>query len=190
MSKVQVAGRDFRVTVKDRGAAVTVLAIHGGTIEPFTEKLAEASAGKELNLYVFESLISPREKLHVTATHFDDPRAVALVKASDHCISFHGQKGDDEELVCVGGSHSALAAKFGSAIAREFSEMKVEFPCTRLPGVQPGNIGNRCRRGGVQLELSMKLLRHLSQDSSRAARFTRVIRAQLERNALFVPLSQ
>ncbi len=178
LARVKKESIDFRVTVADRKSPIAILAIHGGNIEHFTERLAEAVAGTEHNLYTFEGLSSPGWDMHVTSTHFDDPRAVSLVTQSEHCVSFHGQKGS-EEAVCVGGSNPARAQATADALHAAFPKLPIEFPCVRLAGRQPENIGNRCSSGGVQLELSMGLLKNLGADAERLARFAAVVKRSL-----------
>ena len=142
-------GKDYSITLKDRRAPVSVMAIHGG-IETGTEKIAEVCAGTDWNLYIFKSL-SAGNGLHVTAAKFDEPKAVSLAAASLAAFSIHGQD-ETGKTICVGGGNSGLAA----ASARELKKngFSVEYPCRRLPGKSPKNIANRAKRGGVQLEIS------------------------------------
>jgi phage replication-related protein YjqB (UPF0714/DUF867 family) len=46
-----VQGRNYRFVIRDLGADTTVIAIHGGGIEPLTSEVATAIAGEEHNLY-------------------------------------------------------------------------------------------------------------------------------------------
>lgn len=47
---------DFRVRSDERHGAATVIAPHGGGIEPGTSELAQAIAGDDLSFYAFEGL--------------------------------------------------------------------------------------------------------------------------------------
>ncbi len=183
LARHKLEGTDFKVVVLKRRSPVTSLAIHGGLIEPFTEKLAEGFAGTDFNLYTFEALSIPGWDLHVTATHFDDWRAVEIVTQSDFCVSFHGEKSVGREEICVGGTNQPMRSAMAQALVKEFPEIQVEFPCQRLPGVEPKNIGNRCKQGGVQLEFSMKLLKALQTDPTRAEKMVETLRATAARPA-------
>ena len=82
-----------------------VMAIHGGGIERGTSEIALAVAGyhpdtlvasvdDDLGLHdfwLFEGLLpSDNGKLHVTASHYDEPIATELVQNARRCISLHG----------------------------------------------------------------------------------------------------
>jgi phage replication-related protein YjqB (UPF0714/DUF867 family) len=81
-----------------------VMAIHGGGIERGTSEIALAVAGyhpdtlamsvDDLGLHdfwLFEGLLSSGNgKLHVTASHYDEPIATELVQNARRCISLHG----------------------------------------------------------------------------------------------------
>jgi phage replication-related protein YjqB (UPF0714/DUF867 family) len=81
-----------------------VLALHGGGIEEGTSEIALAVAGYHPatfaqatdcfglhDLWMFEGLLGDdNSKLHVTATHYDDPIALKLVQISKRCVSLHG----------------------------------------------------------------------------------------------------
>src|SRR5918995_7180661 len=81
-----------------------VMAIHGGGIEKGTSEIALATAGYHPatlipaldghalhDFWLFEGLLSSGNgRLHVTASHYDDPIATELVQNSRRCISLHG----------------------------------------------------------------------------------------------------
>ena len=56
-------GKDYRITVQDRGTRVVILAPHGGMIEPETASIARAVAGDDLSFYLFEALRALRKEL-------------------------------------------------------------------------------------------------------------------------------
>jgi phage replication-related protein YjqB (UPF0714/DUF867 family) len=171
-------GADYRVTVRDEGAGRTVLAIHGGWIERGTSELARAVAGgASWNLYLFEA---DRMALHLTSTHFDEPRAVALAGRSERVLSLHGfyQGEDKSSIVCVGGGDLPGALALARGLETKAAELaiQVEFPCTRFGGSDPLNIVNRGRSGGgVQLELSRPLRERLRGDAEFLRRLAEVL---------------
>ncbi|MBB4927857.1 poly-gamma-glutamate hydrolase family protein [Kitasatospora kifunensis] len=152
------AGIDYRVTTRPgvgRGARVAQLAIHGGGIEPPTTQLADYSARViGSGFYSLAGLKDGDEHdLHVTATHFDDPRALSLVEAAAYTVSWHGAAGS-AALTYVGGLDTDLAQRVAAALRARGFPVAAGNPGA-LAGVQPCNIANRDQRGrGVQLEIS------------------------------------
>jgi phage replication-related protein YjqB (UPF0714/DUF867 family) len=176
LSAAEKDGVDYRVTTIERKSPVAVLAIHGGAIEPGSDQLARSIARDDWNLYLFESLKPAHDDtLHITATRFDEPRAVALVEHSAICVSVHGAKGDTDSI-CLGGSNPGLRRAIHDSLERSALGIPVEEPCARLPGVAPKNIGNRCETGGVQLELSTALRNRLIADPELKARLAAAVR--------------
>jgi phage replication-related protein YjqB (UPF0714/DUF867 family) len=181
----------------------TVLAIHGGGIEPGTSELCMAVAGYDPNpeprdaagqplpfpqrmaadgpfydFWMFEGIRpggknpdgTPKpsnKELHVTSIHCDDPIALALVGANQHCLSIHGcswddaypaplPQGKDKRGVVIGG----LDENLRKALAKHIGAAGFQiFPGTQdVGGVAPENICNRTRNGaGAQLELTTEL---------------------------------
>ena len=69
---------DFESRRKD-ASSVVVIAPHGGKIEPWTDKIADAIAGKDFSFYCFKALKSDR--LHIKSHLFDEPTCENLVAA-------------------------------------------------------------------------------------------------------------
>ncbi|HAH05805.1 MAG TPA: replication protein [Elusimicrobia bacterium] len=177
LSAARTEGEDYRIVLEDRRSTVTVFAVHGGTIEPGTSEVARALAGSDWNLYLFEGLKKDGAKaLHVTSAHFDEPSAVALSSRSVLAVSLHRQK-DSGTWACVGGSNAALRRRAAEALRAE--GFKAQEPCRRLPGASGRNIVNRAREGGLQLELTRRLLRALTGDEKKLERFCRALRSAL-----------
>ncbi len=167
-------GLDYSREVYDRGSAITVLAPHGGDIEMTTARLARRTALKDLNLYIFNGWGGPDSgRLHVTSSRFDDPDAVRLASSSSLGISYHAQT-DRGAWVCVGGANTR-AAELVTGRLRE-AGFAAETPCRRLPGTSGKNIVNRPLYGGVQLELTLRLLDRLEKNGEELSRFTGAVR--------------
>ena len=167
-------GLDYSREVYDRGSKVAVFAIHGGDIETATARLARRVAGKDFNLYIFNGWHGRNSSdLHVTAVNFDEPAALQLAAASGLGISLHAQA-DRGAWVCVGGSNAAAAALVTGRL--EAAGFQAETPCARLPGVSEKNIVNRPAAGGVQLELTLRLLSLLEKNPEELARFSDAVR--------------
>src|SRR5262249_41658007 len=156
----------------------TILAAHGGGIEPGPSELCLAVAGYHpaalpqippaevtYDHWMFEGV---RERgnaeLHVTAVGCDDGVAVSLCAGSLNALALHGfQPGlpdmsADDQVVLVGGGHITLrgylleglrTADFDARDASQHGELNGNAPC---------NIVNRTLLGmGAQLELSTPL---------------------------------
>jgi len=158
LSKKEQEGIDFFVTaVKREGSNTTMVAPHGGAIEPGTSEVAQAVASNDVSLALFEG-INPtnNNRLHITSTHFDEPRCVALVQESDTVVAIHGE-GSSEIAVFLGGRDNDLGAQLKAALERHGYAVRTnENP--ELQGFASTNICNLGRHGaGVQLELSFGL---------------------------------
>ena len=168
-------GVDFRIETLDRSSPVTVLAIHGGKIEEGTSPVARRLAGEDWNLYLFEGLRSPARDLHVTASHFDDPAAVALASRSTFAVSVHEER-EAGVNACIGGADAALGRRVAEALRQ--AHFAAEQPCRRLRGRSPKNIVNRAG-SGVQLEMTKDLLDLLNGNAGEMARFVKAVRAAI-----------
>jgi phage replication-related protein YjqB (UPF0714/DUF867 family) len=153
----EAEGVDYRVIAVNRRSAISAMAIHGGKIEKGTSELARAIARDEFNLYLFEG-IKPNENgtLHLTSENFDEPQALELVAKSQICVSIHGFKNAEHDVIYVGGGNDGLIQKLISAAAA--AKLPIQFQIApRLKGQSPRNIVNRCAVPGLQLELSSRL---------------------------------
>ena len=170
-------GRDYSVEVYDRGAEVTVLAPHGGDLERGTSRLARSVAGADWNLYIFNAWLGRGSgRLHLTSANFDDPRALDLAGRSRIAVSLHGQA-EKGRWVCVGGASEEAGRLVSEAL--EKAGFRTQFPCRRLPGRSPRNLTNRAADGGVQLEVSLPLLRELDKGGEDLPEFTLAVRKGL-----------
>ncbi len=166
-------GLDYTREAYWRGSDVSVFALHGGDIEAATARVARTLAGKDFNLYVFSGWHGNSGDLHVTAVNFDDPAAVAIATSSVLAVSVHAQA-DRGSWVCVGGADAAAAAAVAARL--EGAGFAAETPCRRLPGTSPRNLVNRARAGGVQLEITLRLLRRLETSPEDLSKFTGAVR--------------
>ena len=185
-------GTDYNVTASNAGSRVTVLSIHGGGIEANTSAISAAlSSLYGWSRYDFNAHGSTRclgggsnyQKLHITATNFDDPRAVSLVAASARAVAIHGyldSRGYARGVICVGGADAAARNAFishvnsNSASWTQYTLTPVDSPsagsgaaCGDLTGTASANIVNRTSSGGgLQLELNSGLRADLANTSN------------------------
>lgn len=143
-----------RVQRVPRRARVAHIAIHGGAIEAPTTQLADHAAGARNAFYSFEGVKrAGNSSLHITATRFDEPRALAVVKGVDYTVSWHGASGT-KPTTYVGGRDERLIGKVKAELRAAGFTVAATVP-EALRGDSPRNIANKNRRGmGVQLELS------------------------------------
>jgi phage replication-related protein YjqB (UPF0714/DUF867 family) len=178
LKAANTAGLEYSTEIYDRGSGVTVLAVHGGDLENFTSALARQVAGKDLNLYLFNGWLGRESRrLHITSTHFNDPEAVRLAKASVLGVAVHAQA-ERGEWVCVGGRNEEAARLMTGILEAE--GFSAETPCARLPGTSERNIVNLPSSGGVQLEITVRLLRRLARNPGELLKFSRAVRMAAE----------
>lgn len=165
-------GEDYDFESRPREASgVVVIALHGGKIEPWTEKIADAIAGKDFSFYCFKAL--KNDRLHIKSHLFDEPTCENLVAAHQHVVSIHGW-GVKGERVCVGGRDTKLIAVLKDSLVA--NGIKVENAEGALAGTDPNNIANRGATGrGVQFELTMRF----RTNPTAVKKFTAVVRAVL-----------
>lgn len=153
LSKYEIEGEDYRVDIIDRKSRSTVLAIHGGRIEPGTDAIAREIAADNTSYYVFEGINEGEsDLLHITSTRFDDPRAISLVESSLYCVSIHSFVEFDRNIACIGGGNRELREWVGKSLERSSMPIQIKYLCPSLEGQSRENIVNRCRKQGVQPE--------------------------------------
>lgn len=146
-------GRDYLLQIKDRGSDITVVAIHGGRIEPQTIEIARKIAGDQHSLYSFEGIKrSDNQDLHITSHRFDEPLALDLVSKSKTVVAVHACK-DKEKSVYIGGRFRELKKHIRNNLESE--KIVVISNPHSFPGRHENNICNRgILKKGVQLEIS------------------------------------
>ncbi|MEO7868836.1 MAG: poly-gamma-glutamate hydrolase family protein [Candidatus Eisenbacteria bacterium] len=185
---------DYRVrAVRRERARTLVVAPHGGGIEPGTSEVACGIAGDDLSLALFEGLKpGGNRRLHVTSTHFDEPRCLELLEAADCVVAIHGERGESP-MVYLGGRDMELGKSIQAALLESrYAVAAHENPA--LQGFDPRNICNRGQTGaGVQLELSAGLRRTFFAGPTHAERarptrelerFTKTVREGLRKAGL------
>ena len=147
---------EFRVYVEDRASDVTIIAPHGGRIEPNTSEIAALIAGDRYNLFCFNGLKeNDNHNLHLTSHKFDHPQALSLVRRSSYVVAVHGCT-VSKPVAYLGGLDEELIRQISSEL--ENHRIDNEYGHHRYRGTHRNNICNRGRFGrGVQLELSRGL---------------------------------
>ncbi|CAN5147468.1 hypothetical protein BH11CYA1_BH11CYA1_28330 [soil metagenome] len=148
-----VKNKHYRTKVVDTGSDITVIAPHGGFIEPGSSYIARAVAGKQFNLYDFQGLRRRKPiELHVTSTRFRDRRLNDLLLHSRAALSIHsmGEVGPGE--IWIGGLNLALKQRVCDHLSAAGFVVNGDSP--RYRGIHPANIVNLPSERGVQIELS------------------------------------
>lgn len=116
--------KDYDISVSDKNSNVTVLAIHGGSIEPNTSKISQDLAThSQWNLYTLSAHGNSQcllgktnfQRLHITSTNFNHKTALDLVKAHPKSIAIHGYspgRNYKEGVICVGGKNQEQIKAF------------------------------------------------------------------------------
>jgi len=158
LDKSEKRGDDFQVRSRVRAVATSIIAPHGGGIEPGTSEIAEAVAGGTLSFYAFEGTKARNNlQLHITSTNFDEPSVLALVAASDLVVAIHGED-SDQPVAILGGRDKTTVQRLSESLQRH--GFPVQTDVKGLQGCEAKNICNRgAQRAGVQIELSKGLRR-------------------------------
>ena len=166
--------KDFSISIGEVDSAITIIAPHGGRIEPGTSEIARKIAGNVFNFYCFEGLKKENNgRLHITSHNFDEPIALDLVSRSRTVVAVHACTGD-QKYVFLGGLNRVLKA----IIAEKLESRGIHAMCGhgRFRGSNPENICNRGLTGkGVQLEVT----RGLRDDGAQRDAIAQAVRSAL-----------
>ncbi|KGF26303.1 MULTISPECIES: poly-gamma-glutamate hydrolase family protein [Staphylococcus] len=160
-----IENEDWEIMTEDRDSDVTILAIHGGGIEPATSEIARVIANEgQFNYFVFNGIRTKgNNELHVTSINYDNDIAMNLVKSSERAVTIHGCLGE-EDVAYIGGKDNQLKER----IANELNQIGVEVKeaPNHMSGVQDDNIVN-CTKNevGVQIELTSSLRKSLFKNN-------------------------
>lgn len=173
-------GVDFAVEVAKRDSPISVIAIHGGNIEPATTEIARAIAGDTFSCYSFvgNGSVEACEKLHITSANFDEPRCLELVNETIKTVSIHGMA-ENAEFVMIGGLDAELIRTIERAL--DAGGFVTRMAPEHVNGDSPENICNRCRsRAGVQIEIGRGYRERFLADGAMLDRFSGIVRGAIE----------
>jgi len=187
LSRSEREGVSYQLEVANRGSRFTIIAPHGGGIEPGTSEITKAIAGTQFSYYTFDGIQQEgNERLHITSTLFDEPKCLQIVHDSEIVIAIHGCKGVGT-FAYLGGLHNELKALLITELAKAGFDARLTE--ASYAGTQLQNICNQGRSGrGVQIEISEGLRRIMFKTFDRKGRkittdvfqrFVGVIRSKL-----------
>lgn len=136
------------------------MAFHGGSLERGTDDIAARAAAASNSSY-YAVVMPPEFRWHIPSKRVDPAHSVALSQFLDHvecAIAVHGYgRAAMFTTLLVGGTNRSLAACLGAVLRAELGHYEVRDDLDTIPGdlrgLHPDNPINRCRQGGVQLEL-------------------------------------
>ena len=115
--------------------------------------------------------------LHIISTCFDEPIAMKFLKTFDTILSIHGCN-SSKNIIHIGGLNTKLANLIKqSLLEKGFAIGQCENP--EISGTDKDNICNKCKRKGVQMEISGSLrdkFKALGRDSRYYKKFISAIR--------------
>jgi phage replication-related protein YjqB (UPF0714/DUF867 family) len=154
-------GVDYDITVSDRGATVTVLALHGGGIAPLTGELATEIAGEWYNLYLLRGLrAAGNEALRLPSLRYSELRCDGLLSRSLLALAVTGAAGctDDDAPIQVSGQSEHLVAALMTALTAAGFAAKASTSRVERLALQ---CYNRAQQGGAVLALPWGLRQSL-----------------------------
>lgn len=164
----------FEIELLDRQSPLSIVAPHGGNIEPGTSELAKLIAGDYFNFYSFTAC-KPQNSpdLHITSHNFDEPQCLALARRSHTIVTVHGFKWQSAKIY-LGGLNQPLKQALLDALLQ--ANLPVADDHHKYQGVNLDNICNRGQSGkGVQLEFS----RHFRNCEQQRQRLAHIIQSVL-----------
>jgi phage replication-related protein YjqB (UPF0714/DUF867 family) len=165
---------DYTLSLRDAGSRVTIIAPHGGKIEPRTSDLARRIAGENYNFFCFEGIKEKdNARLHITSHRFDEPGALKLVSKSELVVTVHACTGT-AGLVHIGG----LNKKLGRMIAKELQDQDIGVSNDH-PRFQGSNPDNICNRGATGMGVQLEVTRDLRDDLNKVKVIARAVRVAL-----------
>jgi len=152
----EVLNKDYKISISDAGSGITIIAPHGGKIEPGTSDIVKKIATQRYNYYCFEGIKTEKNgRLHITSHNFDEPKAVKIISRSHIVVAIHACTGN-ERFVYLGGLDEMLKAVIADEL--ESREIIVPWGHGKFKGLNPDNICNRgTNKKGVQLEITRGL---------------------------------
>lgn len=159
LSRFEQESIDYRIHLRPGTTNIAIVAPHGGKIERGTMAIADAIAGNKHHFYCFEGIkpdLKANKDLHITSSHFAEPRALALVAQVQRVVTIHGAYGN-EAAIYGGGLDLDLRDIFFRALKKAGFYAR-DDPSPTRQGKGPTNICNRGRsRKGLQLEFTFGL---------------------------------
>lgn len=166
-------GIDYDLILRQPGDAISIVALHGGTLAPYTAELATELAGGDHNLYLFLAHAA-RPELRISPLRAREARLDVLVEHSMAIVSIDACD-DREPAARIGGANAALIATLSASLAA----VDVTVSPSTAPGIELSRayFFNRAAEGGVELSFSAELLASLYAGQAAEERRQRLVAA-------------
>lgn len=136
------------------------LAFHGGSLERGTDDIAGRAAAESGSSY-YAVVMPPEFRWHIPSKRVDPAVSEPLRAFLDHveiAVAVHGYgRAAMFTTMLLGGGNRDLAGRLGAVLRQDLAHYEVRDQLEHIPsdlrGLHPDNPINRCRGGGVQLEL-------------------------------------
>lgn len=177
LAQHEVLNIDYKLSIRDTGSPVTIMAPHGGKIEPRTSDIAKNIARKGYNYYCFEGIKEINNgRLHITSHRFDEPNAIQIISKSRIVVAIHACTGNDG-MVYAGGLDKALINCIAWELkARGINVRKGHY---QFQGSNPKNI---CNRGATKKGVQLEIMRDLRDDLKKVRVISDAVRVALRKN--------
>ena len=170
----EIENSDYKISISNVGSSITIIAPHGGNIEPGTSDITKRIAADSFNFYCFEGTKTQNNGcLHITSHRFDEPMAVELISRSHMVVAIHACTGN-ERFVYPGGLDDVLK----EAITCELKSRGIIVPRGhgRFKGLNPENI---CNRGATKMGVQLEITRGLRDDARKRKLISQAVKAGL-----------
>jgi len=147
---------DYGFNIMDRSDHVSIVTIHGGTIEPLCSLLAASIAADTHNLYDMQGLVAFPEsiELRIPPLRYKEMRLRGLLQHSQVAVGIDGIAGT-EPFVNVGGRNRRLRAILLEHL--ESAGYSLNTPVSTVAGHHPKLYHNWPVQGGVGVQMSRGL---------------------------------
>ncbi|SDJ23474.1 poly-gamma-glutamate hydrolase family protein [Alteribacillus bidgolensis] len=157
LAEHEVLNEDYEINYEELNSDISVLAIHGGGIEPGTSEVAKGVAQQvNYSYYLFEG-IKPSNNLilHINSKDFDEPIGREMAQNSVSVLTIHGYH-EDDSIAYLGGRNRDYKEKIRHSLQKR--GFHVENAPDEIAGMSKKNIVNDNQlKKGVQLELTAGL---------------------------------
>jgi phage replication-related protein YjqB (UPF0714/DUF867 family) len=159
--KKNESDESFEIAFKNRNSPFLIFAPHAGGIEQGTSEICRQIAGNTYSYYLFAGIGENCKRLHITSTHFDEPRLLGLLSEHQYAVSIHGMTNEMKKKagadIFLGGLNHTLIT-ITTIILRELHFGVINnilMPESELSGTDTRNVTNKClSREGMQVEIS------------------------------------
>ncbi len=179
LKKEKKEGTDYRIETRKNSWGIIVISPHGGTIEPWTDKICKNIAWDDLSYYCFSAICKNWKKLHIKSSNFDEPQAINLVKLHKIVLTIHWCA-ENDDFIFIGWKNEAIR----NALSQRLREKWFFVEAVEKSKFQWLWKENICNKGNnelwwVQIELSRGCRNKMLENKKILGIFTKIVREVL-----------